>query len=930
MLVLPQGGQGGNYGAVGDLDPREYALAALKQLGDPPPLLGAVLLSGHSGGGFAIKTILDDQVRRRTLSGVVWFDAVQGTARGGASTGQVERAKALIAERIAGELGLLDDKVTDAAAVLRFGFRFRLYYQRSGYYDGAASEVQSYLQALFGEAGAAPAGADGELARKIAALSEPARKALRERYQVLPVELGTDRSKGPATTGHDNMVGSGALEQAIKAMPYGTAVEGGTLARMPARRSAPRTLARQAVPPADVAAQLVDATVALGHADGDPPTGRTLLRRDDIRTALTGRAANAALNGAFDASVRQIGGLAGDARAQSLAANASGLILMLEDAFIQDAARSGLDLLPTARAAHFRGMRWDRLDYPGHATDEAAGPNEGEATAMSSEMAALRPERRPNQGAANVVTSDEMTAARWGRINANLQAVEGQGGRRLFAEAARQFHRMSELARYDNVELRILDAFRPRATAAANAAAAGNAMAVAAFSSHSLGLAVDLAMSVEGGAQFAEMTTRPMSNVAGMRSSPAYKWMLLRGAQFGWFPYGHEPWHWEYNPEGFRERFRALVMEAPAPAAAAAPTGPAAVARSPRAVQRTATERRAPRRLVARTPGPPSYLVSHTFCGVGIAGINPEMAKRLDKVEAHLKTAVWAKMPADAKFSRKDGSPTTDMNKWLGIESIGGWKQGSFHSSGSAIDVDASWGPYIATRNFDAKGNPQYGGEAAGAGLVDERRRALEVNDRAMQWLGHARADLSHRGANEKVGDAYDRLELASIALSIWMMYAIRTVEGGGATNMIRRAPIKDAHDPTKVTNDQLLQKIPETERLPKDIGVELIREDMARDWLKQVHPSGYTMTPEQMYFQILRDYETVRIPMVSGAPEALPGITRNPVSGFIHHRKALVEALVEVGGMRWGACDFAAGVDGDTHHFDLGTHAGYEPSTKT
>ena len=53
-------------------------------------------------------------------------------------------------------------RVTDAAAVLRFGFRFRLYYQRSGSYDGAASDVQGYLQALFGEAGAAaPAGPDG-------------------------------------------------------------------------------------------------------------------------------------------------------------------------------------------------------------------------------------------------------------------------------------------------------------------------------------------------------------------------------------------------------------------------------------------------------------------------------------------------------------------------------------------------------------------------------------------------------------------------------------------------------------------------------------------------------------------------------------------------------------------------------------------------
>jgi hypothetical protein len=93
-------------------------------------------------------------------------------------------------------------------------------------------------------------------------------------------------------------------------------------------------------------------------------------------------------------------------------------------------------------------------------------------------------------------------------------------------------------------------------------------MAVAAFSSHSLGLAVDLQMSA-GTQHFQEMTTRPMSNVAGMRAAPAHKWMVLRAEEFGWFPYGNEPWHWEYNPPGFRDRFRAIVDPQPAAAAAA-------------------------------------------------------------------------------------------------------------------------------------------------------------------------------------------------------------------------------------------------------------------------------------------------------------------------------------------------------------------------
>jgi hypothetical protein len=590
-IVLPQGSsRRADYGEFGQINPRSYAQAALTQvrtLGGLPsdPRVGAVMLSGHSGGGFAMKTITDSRARRDDLSGVVWFDAVQaesGPEGERQTTGQRERAKSLITERITAELDALPAGAAPAEqeAALRTGFTFRLYYDSAGLYAGAAGEVQTFLRGLFGESRGAPPRTG--LGARIAALPAPAKAGLRARYQVLPVPHGGAAGHAAALTGggldtlgHDNMVGSGALANAIAAMPAGraaappaaTTTPPATTQQQPAPVLTRRALARQETPE-DVPARLIEATVALGHADGDPPGGRTLLRRDDIRAALTARASKPALSGSFDASVRAISALTGTARDQAVAANASGLILMLEDIFIHDPARSGIDLLPPTRAAHFRGMRWHRLDYPGHAEGEAAGPNEGEAAAMSAEIARLRPERRPNQGAANVVTRDEMTPARWRRITSNLEAVEDQTGHRLFGEAAHAFHRMSEMAAYDNVDLRIVDSFRPQAAAAANAATSGNPMAVASFSSHSLGLAVDLAMSV-GTQRFQETTTRPMSNVAGMRASPVYKWMLLRGAEFGWFPYGHEPWHWEYNPDGFRARFRALVVDAPAPAAAA-------------------------------------------------------------------------------------------------------------------------------------------------------------------------------------------------------------------------------------------------------------------------------------------------------------------------------------------------------------------------
>src|SRR5205814_5463146 len=132
-----------------------------------------------------------------------------------------------------------------------------------------------------------------------------------------------------------------------------------------------------------------------------------------------------------------------------------------------------------------------------------------------------------------------------------------------------------EAAKQDGVTLHILDGFRTHQRAEANAKKAGNSDAVAGFSSHSLGLAMDLEMSA-GSQKFLETTTTPMQNVADMRSAPAHKWMMLRGEAYGWYPYGNEPWHWEYNPPGLPDRFfNAAALVAPAkeakPVPAAAP-----------------------------------------------------------------------------------------------------------------------------------------------------------------------------------------------------------------------------------------------------------------------------------------------------------------------------------------------------------------------
>jgi hypothetical protein len=65
---------------------------------------------------------------------------------------------------------------------------------------------------------------------------------------------------------------------------------------------------------------------------------------------------------------------------------------------------------------------------------------------------------------------------------------------------------------------------------------------------------------------------------------------------------------------------------------------------------------------------------------------------------------------------------------------------------------------------------------------------------------------------------------------------------------------------------------------------------------------------------------------MVRGDPEARPANTRNPARVFAYNKPEVVQALVDVGRLRWGVSDFGITESGDIHHFDLGNHGGVAP----
>jgi hypothetical protein len=43
-------------------------------------------------------------------------------------------------------------------------------------------------------------------------------------------------------------------------------------------------------------------------------------------------------------------------------------------------------------------------------------------------------------------------------------------------------------------------------------------------------------------------------NVAALRKTAAYQWLVTNAGRFGFYPYQNEPWHWEYNPTADQER----------------------------------------------------------------------------------------------------------------------------------------------------------------------------------------------------------------------------------------------------------------------------------------------------------------------------------------------------------------------------------------
>lgn len=246
------------------------------------------------------------------------------------------------------------------------------------------------------------------------------------------------------------------------------------------------------------------------------------------------------------------------------------ILKLLEKQFIINPNTSSLDLLPNDNGDKYRDFTWGFYDFPGNKANEPVGRNESFAEAMAENLKLIRPERRPNSNATNtaIILKPEFIKhkVKIEKLKAEIPSFEivdvggqkhKQGKKYLNKIALGAFLEMRDDASKDGIPLIVLAGFRPFSVKSN-----GNKKAKADYSTHHIGLAIDLKMSMTTiknnnsvTREYDEIRTQSMQNVVNMRKSPIHKWMFIYGHKYGWYPYMNEPWHWEYNPVGFKEIF---------------------------------------------------------------------------------------------------------------------------------------------------------------------------------------------------------------------------------------------------------------------------------------------------------------------------------------------------------------------------------------
>ena len=566
VAILPQGGIRSQFGE-GDnayaLDPAAYARKVLDKATEvgawgkaaPNPPMGSAILAGHSGGAHTISHALAAELVKpkkgkkgrakakgpSAFAEVVLFDAITGS-------GELDIFVDWVGARLDADLAALDAAPTPEAksAYLVSSTRFRGYYATyKAYYTALRESIVTWFRKNYNALG-------------------PYAEELWTHYQVIDTGLGPSgheyvmRGSRPGS----KKAGPGNITDAIKSLGSPTAQK--TLAETLGLPAAQAPATGQA--PTGGSSGPATTSPSGAPVTASSPVGTPKLGKHVVDPAVTSQAAPVPDEAP-----------APDAAAAGPRSSAD---------FIGDLGRTTLELLPKAERARFEAIAWVDLDYPGakmlvkDTSDEnlakwqanadyvlfkikdrhyIKGAHQAQAQALLDALMRVRPgggERRANTSKTAILTQKQFRqdpAAYDAYIRKELQGIATEKVK-MNHYAAEAYDAMKEVAKKEGVRLSIGNSFRERKVAEANAARVDNSNAVASYSSHSLGLAMDLNLRVKGMGNATETATA-MTNITNLLRAPAYKWMFMRGASFGFYQFRNEPWHWEYNPEGFRQKF---------------------------------------------------------------------------------------------------------------------------------------------------------------------------------------------------------------------------------------------------------------------------------------------------------------------------------------------------------------------------------------
>jgi hypothetical protein len=309
----------------------------------------------------------------------------------------------------------------------------------------------------------------------------------------------------------------------------------------------------------------------------------------------------------------------------------------------------------------------------------------------------------------------------------------------------------------------------------------------------------------------------------------------------------------------------------------------------------------------------PSFLIATTFldqpCGSGSThGVNPEMQVCVQAADEAVR-AVYDALAPEQRIDPSTGEANASFSRWAGASKPHAcWRPNlPHHAAGAAIDVEPEANPRIVTQGRVPPG--------------DEQRGVLAVYDRAVRFMTSsvATADVSARQPGESTLSVWTRFKAVSDALASYLSFAIDAEPSG-----VSRAAIDD---PDERSDDEIVSAIPTTERRDLDDAVARLERHLSSAEFRASHES-WPNSPHAQYLRMLRDYEHVRVTMVTDCGDSPSSRTANPARGFLHLRSEIVTALCDHG-LRWGACDLGIRSDGSTRngammHFDLADDGGY------